>query len=118
MLIDAVVTGRWPVASAVALAGRLTSKPPFAPEHGTRLLLLLGGADRLVPSSELSRAITVLKESGFAVEGRLFPDIGHEIAPALAQAALEFLRESFPANTAGRNPTDRKRLSRTSRIRS
>lgn len=101
MVIDAVVTGRWPVASAVAIGGRLTAVPPFASECVTRLLFLLGAADRLVPSSELDRATTVLERAGFAIDGLLFPDIGHEIAPALADAALEFIQDCFPAKRAG-----------------
>ena len=111
MLIDAVVTGRWPVASAVAFAGRLTSKPPVASEHRTRLLLLQGAADSLVPPAELYRATAVLKASGFAVESRLFPNSGHTITPEAARAALEFLRDCLAA--AAPSPSMAARHART-----
>lgn len=110
MLIDAVVTGRWPVASAVAFAGRLTSNPPAVSEHRTRLLLLQGAADSLVPAAELDRATAVLKASGFAVDSRLFPNTGHRITPETAGVALEFLQDCLAA--AAPSPTKAERHAR------
>ena len=94
MLLDAVATGRFPVAAGVAFAGRLGT-PPHDPARGTRLLLLHGAADTVVPVVELEQARTVLEASGVAVESRVFPNVGHTIIPEAAMLAGEFLRASL-----------------------
>lgn len=101
MLIDAVITGRWSVAAGIAFAGRLASAPPFPPAGRTKLLLLHGASDGVVPPLELERATSVLKSHGFAVQSRLFPNIGHTIAPQGAKEALEFARLSLAHPYAG-----------------
>ncbi|HEX8444782.1 MAG TPA: prolyl oligopeptidase family serine peptidase [Allosphingosinicella sp.] len=97
MLLDVVATGRLPVAVGVAFAGRLGTPPPHDPARGTRLLLLHGAADTVVPVEELEQARTVLEASGVAVESRVFPDVGHTIIPEAAMLAGEFLRASLAA---------------------
>lgn len=92
MLLDAVANGRWPVAAAVAFAGRLATHPPFAPASPTRLLLVHGAADPVVPVSEMERARASLAALGFAIESRLFSNVGHMIAPEAASAAAEFIQ--------------------------
>jgi len=95
MLLDAVASGRFPVAAGVAFAGRLATEPPFAATQGTKLLLVHGSADTVVPSMELDRARATLQASGYSVESRLFPGVGHTIAAEAASHAGEFVRASL-----------------------
>ena len=95
MLIDAVITGRWPVAAGIAFAGRLASSPPFPRAHQTRMLLIHGAADAVVPPLELERASAALEAAGFTVVSRLLPGVGHTVSPKAAQEALEFVRFSL-----------------------
>lgn len=95
MLLDAVASGRWPVAAAVAFAGRLAAPPPFALTGKTRFLLAHGTADSVVPVTEMERAYAALASSGFAVESLLIPNVGHTIVPEAAKAAAGFIHSSF-----------------------
>lgn len=97
MLFDAVASGRWPVAAGVAFAGRLGSPPPFEPAHGTRLLLVHGAADNVVPATEMAQARAALHAYGLDVETRLFPGLGHTISPDGAALARAFSAGSLAA---------------------
>jgi phospholipase/carboxylesterase len=107
MLLDAVASGRFPVAACVAFAGRLATELPFAAAQGTKLLLVHGSADTVVPSLELDRARTALQAAGYSVKGRVFPGVGHTIAPEAANHAAEFVRASLaqqPGAQSWRSP--------------
>lgn len=91
MLLDAVATGRWPIAAGVAFAGRLATEPPFKPASVTRLLLLHGADDTVVPPYELERASTALNRAGMAVEQRIIPKVGHMVSPEAIRVAGEFM---------------------------
>jgi phospholipase/carboxylesterase len=95
MLLDAVVSGRWPVAAGVAFSGRLASLPPFEPSHGTRLLLLHGAADSVVPAAEMGQARATLRAYGLDVESKLFPGLGHTISSEGAAMAQAFIAASL-----------------------
>jgi phospholipase/carboxylesterase len=97
MLLDAVVSGRWPVAAGVAFSGRLASPPPFEPAYGTRLLLLHGEADGVVPATETVQARMPLHAYGLDVESRLFPGLGHAIPAEGAAIAQAFIATSLAA---------------------
>lgn len=100
MLLDAVVSGRWPVAAGVAFSGRLASPPPFEPSHGTRLLLLHGEADGVVPAGETVQARATLHAYGLDVESRLLPGLGHTISPEGAATAQAFIAASLAQSAA------------------
>ncbi|WP_307436961.1 alpha/beta hydrolase [Labrys monachus] len=92
MVLDALASGRWPVAAVVAFSGRLSSPPPLAPSLSTSLLLVHGVADPVVPPQESDHAFTVLRGLGVRVERRFLPGVGHVVAPegmALATAFLD-----------------------------
>lgn len=95
MLLDAIATGRWPVAAAVAFAGRLATEPPFEPARATKLLLLHGADDSVVPPVELQRASTALKRAGMTLEKRLIPNVGHTISPEASRLAETFIRANL-----------------------
>jgi len=91
MVLDALASGRWPVAAVVAFSGRLSTPPPLAPSRSTRLLLVHGGADPVVPPVESEHAFAVLTKLGVAVEHHVLPGIGHVVAPEGAALAAAFL---------------------------
>ncbi|SFU21959.1 prolyl oligopeptidase family serine peptidase [Mesorhizobium sp. YR577] len=91
MLLDAVTSGRWPVAAGVAFSGRLASPQPFQPSSGTKLLLLHGTSDTVVPVDETSRAQKALQDSGYETEARLLPALGHSISSEGVLLAQRFI---------------------------
>jgi phospholipase/carboxylesterase len=100
MLLDAVVSGRWPVAAGVAFSGRLASPPPFEPSYGTRLLLLHGAADSVVPATEMGQARAALRAYGLDVDCQLFPGLGHTISAEGAAMAQAFIVASLAQTAA------------------
>lgn len=97
MLLDAIATGRWPVAAGIAFSGRLASLPPLSPSPDTRILLLHGSADPVVPSIELERAEAALKAAGSVVEAKLFPGLGHSVSQEGLDLAQAFIATSLDA---------------------
>ena len=49
MALDALASGRWPVAGVVAFSGRLASPEPLEPVKGSKLLLFHGADDQMMP---------------------------------------------------------------------
>ncbi|WP_024816446.1 dienelactone hydrolase family protein [Methylopila sp. 73B] len=91
MALDAVACGRWPVTAAVAVSGRLASPTPYSPSTGTKILLLHGSSDPIVPSWETTRAEEVLRAEGLDVTSRIFPGLGHAISAEGASLARDFI---------------------------
>ena len=54
MALDALVTGRWPVAAVAGFSTRLASPPPFTPAKAP-VLLVHGDEDGVVPCSDAHR---------------------------------------------------------------
>lgn len=96
MALDALVSGRWPVAGIVAFAGRLAAPEPFAPATVTKALLIHGDADRIIASDESLAAAERLKALGIETAVRIEPGIGHAISPQGAKAASSFLAGVLP----------------------
>ena len=90
MTLDAVASGRWPVAAAIAFSGRLATNPPFTVTP-TKLLLLHGDADPVVPVQETLRANEMLGTAGFDVAHQIFPNLGHSISGDGIKRAVAFL---------------------------
>ena len=96
MALDAVASGRWPVAAVVAAAGRLAgAADPLPAAAATPALLLHGEADAMVPAEESRRAATRLKAAGFNVEARFFARLGHAISGEGVAAAGAFLARAL-----------------------
>lgn len=103
MALDAFASGRWPVAAIVAFSGRLASPEPLTPAEGTRVLLIHGDADPVMPMSESIRASTALKALGVDAACRILPGVGHTISHEGASIAGSFLAEAFkPAGSGDR----------------
>ena len=96
MALDAVASGRWPVAAVVASSGRLPgAADPLPAAAATPVLLLHGEDDAIVPAEESRRAATRLKAAGFAVEARVFARLGHSISGEGVEAAGTFLARAL-----------------------
>ena len=81
MLLDAVVSGRWPVAAGIAFSGRLASPPPFEPSRGTKVLLIHGASDGVVPATETVQAAATLRACGLRTRRKINASIGKSITP-------------------------------------
>ena len=101
MSLDAIATGRWQIGAVVAASGRLAL--PLGPTAAfkTPVLLLHGERDDVVPVEETLRATRILKNAGFEVDARVYPQLGHSISPEGVQAAREFLAAKLARSEAG-----------------
>ena len=98
MALDAIASGRWPVAAVVAASGRLSgAADPLPAAAATPVLLLHGEADATVAAEESRRAATWLKAAGFTVETRFFARLGHSISSEGVEAAGVFLARALAA---------------------
>jgi phospholipase/carboxylesterase len=91
MSLDAVASGRWPVAAVVGFSGRLASERPLTPSAATKIMLIHGTSDSVIPSWETEKAQTELKAAGMAVETVIEPGLGHTISIGGADRACDFL---------------------------
>ncbi len=91
MALDALATGRWPVAGVVAFSGRFASPPPYAPSLQTPALLVHGDADDVIPWSESRDAEEALKKLGVSTRLRVLAGVDHCITPDGADLAAKFL---------------------------
>jgi len=95
MALDAMASGRWPVASVVAFSGRLASPQPLTPAQGARVLFIHGDADPVMPVDESVRAAAVLKRLGVDATSQILPGLGHTISSEGASIAGTFLAGIF-----------------------
>lgn len=91
MALDALVSGRYPLAAVVAFSGRLASVEPFIPTHDVRALLIHGKVDQVIPWTESQIAEQKLKAIGVDVQLSLEEGTSHTISPAGAQTAARFI---------------------------
>ena len=92
MALDAVVSSRWPVAGVVAFSGRLTSPPLYAPSTETRILLIHGDADTIMPVQEAQKAEQILTTIGMTVTCDILPGVGHTLTNSGVKQAQEFIQ--------------------------
>lgn len=90
MALDAVVSGRWPVAGVIGLSGRLAS-PITVQAATTRFLLLHGEADMVIPVHETKDAAAKLRQAGFSVTMHTYPQLQHAVNQQEIATAQEFL---------------------------
>lgn len=93
MALDALVTGRWPVAAVVAFSGRLASPDPLTPTKQTPALLIHGQADTVIPWAESESAALRLIAAGVQVKTQIEPTTGHTISAEGAQTAAQFIAD-------------------------
>jgi phospholipase/carboxylesterase len=95
MALDAVASGRWPVGAVVGFSGRLASPLPLQPAVETRILLVHGSADQVIPSTESSKAAAALQTLGVNVETLILPGLPHTISAEGAARADNFLANAM-----------------------
>lgn len=91
MSLDAVASGRWPVAAVIGFSGRLASEAPLTPSTETKIMLIHGTSDPVIPSWETEKAEAELKAAGLSVETVIEPGLGHTISIGGADRACDFL---------------------------
>lgn len=91
MGLDAVISGRWPVAGLVAFSGRLASPGSCNVAKETPVMIIHGMADSVIPYAESEIAAEKLRELGVAVSTHFDPSVGHTISAQGARNAAEFI---------------------------
>lgn len=95
MALDAIASGRWPVAGVVAFSGRLASPEPLEPAKTSRVLLVHGTADQMMPVEEAAHAEAKLSAHGIATTSFIQPGLGHSVSAEGVAEASRFLGELF-----------------------
>lgn len=95
MALDALASGRWPVAAVVGFAGRLASPEPLSPSAGTKTLLVHGDADQVMPVQLIDDAQQTLRQLGVSVEAHKLPGVSHTISPQGVALAGSFLQREL-----------------------
>ena len=93
MSVDAVITGRWPVAALAALSGRLVRTGPVRP--GPPVMLSHGLDDPVIPASDATRAAAHWGKQGRPVDLHLWSDLGHWFDARVAEVTAAFLRRTL-----------------------
>jgi phospholipase/carboxylesterase len=100
MALDALATGRWPVAGVVAFSGRFASPRPCAPSSHTPVLLVHGDADDVISCGESREAEETLKSLHVATRPHVLAGVDHCITPEGADLAARFLAPLLSAESA------------------
>lgn len=95
MALDALASGRWPLAGVVAFSGRLATPDPLMPVPHAPVLLVHGRADPVIPWEETESAALRLKAAGVPVETLYEMGVGHTISGSGAQRAVNFISRCF-----------------------
>ena len=93
MALDAVASGRWPVAAVVGFSGRLATPVPLTPAAQTPVMLIHGDADGAIPVAESVSAEAMLLAAGVAAKLHVLRGVGHTISPDGAAIAGRFIAE-------------------------
>jgi phospholipase/carboxylesterase len=96
MALDALVTGRWPVAAIAGFSTRLASPPPFTPAQAP-VLLVHGDDDSVIPSSDSLEAQATLRALGLNVQTHILQGVDHCITPEGMRLAADFFAANLPA---------------------
>ena len=94
MALDALASGRWPLA-VVAFSARLATPDPLAPATGSAALLVHGEDDRIIPARESEAAAERLDREGVETELFIEPGLDHTISPEGVMKAADFLARRF-----------------------
>jgi len=91
MALDALASGRYPLAGVVAFSGRLAVEGQLTPQTHVPALLIHGQADEVIPWQESESAATRLRAAGVPVDARFEPATGHTISGPGAMHAAAFI---------------------------
>ncbi len=93
MALDALASGRHPLAGVVSFSGRLAFDGTLTPQPLTPALLIHGHADGVIPWTESESAALRLKNAGVTLETRFEPATGHTISSQGAMQAAAFIAQ-------------------------
>lgn len=93
MALDALASGRYPLAGVVAFSGRLSFDEALTPQPHIPALLIHGKADDVIPFSESESAEQRLLQAGVTVEARYEAATGHTISSQGAMQAAGFIAQ-------------------------
>ncbi|HCQ9958923.1 dienelactone hydrolase family protein [Acinetobacter baumannii] len=94
MALDAVVSGRWPIGGVISIAGRLTSPIKSGINKNTKVLLIHGEADTVIPVTESQLAYQELHAAEMKVELNIFPFTAHQITQSILDLSVDFLKSN------------------------
>jgi len=97
MALDALASGRWPVAGVVAFSGRLSSPLPLTPSPGVPVLLIHGEQDSVINPLETQRAAASLQKLGVAAQAVILPGLGHSVSKEGVARAGDFIAQALAA---------------------
>lgn len=92
MSLDAVASGRWPIAAVIGFSGRLASPIEANANNTAKVSLMHGEADEVIPVYESQDAFKALRAAGFNVELETYKGLGHSINELELKRGLEFLK--------------------------
>ena len=93
MALDALASGRYPLAGVVAFSGRLAVDGELTPQVHLPALLIHGQADEVIPWQESESAAARLRAAAVPVEARFEPATGHTISAQGAMHAAAFIAQ-------------------------
>lgn len=91
MALDALASGRYPLAGVVAFSGRLAIDCELTPQAHVPALLIHGQADEVIPWQESESAAARLRAAAVPVDARFEPATGHTISAQGAMHAAAFI---------------------------
>ena len=91
MALDALASGRYPLAGVVAFSGRLAVDGELTPQAHVPALLIHGQADEVIPWQESESAAARLRAVAVPVDARFEPATGHTISAQGAMHAAAFI---------------------------
>ena len=91
MALDALASGRYPLAGVVAFSGRLAVDGELTPQAHVPALLIHGQADEVIPWQESESAAARLRAAAVPVDARFEPATGHTISAQGAMHAAAFI---------------------------
>ncbi|SDB94926.1 alpha/beta hydrolase [Acinetobacter boissieri] len=93
MALDALVSGRYPLAGVISFSGRLSSNQPWnLNTTPSKVLLIHGTADTIIPHTQTEIAANQLKAHHIHVEMYLEQNTPHTISPQGAEHTLRFIK--------------------------
>lgn len=91
MALDALASGRYPLAGVVAFSGRLAVDGELTPQAHVPALLIHGQADEVIPWQESETAAARLRAAAVPVDAHFEPATGHTISAQGAMHAAAFI---------------------------
>jgi phospholipase/carboxylesterase len=83
--------------AAVPMGSRLLGEPEAGGPPASRVWVLQGGADPIVPAQHTVERVAALKAAGVPIDVRVYPGLGHDFSPQLVADWRAFLQQQLAA---------------------